>query len=116
MGGHQCFVVYDRKRLERITAFDKVDENEPAVHELPFKEISEKSGVSINKIYQLKCLMDLYKKDTFTSLELAQEFGNSLRSMNRMIEKLEQAGYIEVVGSKIIGQAGRPSRILKVGI
>lgn len=116
MGGHQCFVVYDRKRLERITAFDKVDENEPVVHELPFKEISEKSGVSINKIYQLKCLMDLYKKDTFTSLELAQEFGNSLRSMNRMIEKLEQAGYIEVVGSKIIGKAGRPSRILRVGL
>ncbi|NCB42694.1 MAG: ArsR family transcriptional regulator [Clostridia bacterium] len=116
MGGHQCFVVYDRKRLERITAFDKVDEKEPAVHELPFKEISEKSGVSINKIYQMKCLMDLYKKDTFTSLELAQEFGNSLRSMNRMIEKLEQAGYIEVVGRKIIGKAGRPSRILKVGI
>ncbi|SCZ80196.1 winged helix-turn-helix domain-containing protein [Acidaminobacter hydrogenoformans] len=119
MGGNQCFVVYDRKRLERITAFDKVDNSEslsPTGLELPFKEVSEKSGVSINNIYKLKSIMDLYKKDTFTSLELAQEFGNSLRSMNRMIERLERAGYIEVVGSKIIGKAGRPSRILRVGI
>lgn len=117
MGGNQCFVVYDRKRLERITALDKVVENEPASSlELPFKEISEKSGVSINNIYKLKSIMDLYKTDTFTSLELAQEFGNSLRSMNRMIERLEHAGYIDVVGSKIIGKAGRPSRILRVGI
>ena len=115
MGGNQCFVVYDRKRMETIMPMDKAAELAPPQLELPFREISEKSGVSINNLYQLKCVMDLYKKDTFTSLELAQEFGNSLRSMNRIIEKLERAGYIQVAGSKIIGKAGRPSRILKLG-
>ncbi len=113
MGGNQCFVVYDRNRMERITPLDKATGNISPL-DLSFKDISEKSGVSINSIYQLKCIMDIYKKATFTSLELSEEFGNSLRSMNRIIERLEQAGYIEMVGKKIVGKAGRPSRILKL--
>ena len=114
MGGNQCFVVYDRKRIERITPLDKASNNNLSPLYLPYKDISEKSGVSINNIYRLKCIIDIYKKNTFTSLELSEEFGNSLRSMNRIIEKLEQAGYIEVVGKKIVDNAGRPSRILKL--
>jgi len=114
MGGNQCFVVYDRKRMERITQLDKAANNNISPLDLSYKDISEKSGVSINNIYKLKCIIDIYKKDTFTSLELSEEFGNSLRSMNRIIEKLEQAGYIEIVGKEIVGKAGRPSRILKL--
>lgn len=114
MGGNQCFVVYDRKLMERITPLDKVNDNTVQPLNLHYKDISDKSGVSINNIYRLKCIIDIYRKDTFTSLELSEEFGNSLRSMNRIIEKLEKSGYIEVVGKKIVGKAGRPSRILKL--
>ncbi|MGF7185208.1 hypothetical protein GGQ84_001294 [Desulfitispora alkaliphila] len=113
MGGNQCFVVYDKKLMERITPLDRANNNSTPL-DLPYKDISEKSGISINTIYQLKCIMDIYRKDTFTTLELSEEFGNSLRSMNRIIKKLEQAGYIEIVGNKIVGKAGRPSRILKL--
>lgn len=113
-GGDQCYVVYDRKHMERIKPLDRVSEDALPPMDTTFKDISENSGVSVNNIYQIKCIMDIYKKDTFTSLELSEEFGNSLRSMNRIIEKLEQAGYIEVTGKKIVGKAGRPSRILKL--
>jgi hypothetical protein len=113
MGGNQCFIVYDRNRMEKITPLNKA-KNDISQRDLSFKEISDRSGVSINNIYQLKCIMDIYKKHTFTSLELSEEFGNSLRSMNRIIERLEQSGYIEVVGKKIVGKSGRPSRILKL--
>lgn len=112
MGGNQCFVVYSKSRMERITQLKQI--LDLPVSDLPFKEISEKSGISVNNIYRLKCIMDIYKKDTFTSHELCDEFGNSLRSMNRIVERLEQAGYIKVIGRKIIGKAGRPSRILKL--
>ncbi|WP_026476822.1 hypothetical protein [Alkaliphilus transvaalensis] len=114
MGGNQCFVVYDRKQMERITPLDRANNSDISPLDLSYKDVSEKSGISINNIYRLKCIMDIYKKDTFTSLELSEEFRNSLRSMNRIIERLEQAGYIEVVGKKIVGKAGRPSRILKL--
>jgi len=112
MGGNQCFVVYDKKNMDRVSPLDR--ENDNLMTDYNFKSISEESGISVNNIYQLKSIMDLYKKDTFTSQELSKEFGNSLRSMNRMIEKLELAGYIEIVGKRIIGKAGRPSRVLKL--
>ncbi len=114
LGGDLCFVVYDRKHMEQIKPLDRVNEDTLPPLDTTFKDISENSGVSVNNIYQIKCIMDIYKKNTFTSLELSEEFGNSLRSMNRIIEKLEHAGYIEVVGKKIVGKAGRPSRILKL--
>lgn len=114
IGGNQCFVVYNKKRMERITPLDKADSSNISLLDHSYKDISEKSGVSINNIYRLKCIADIYKKDVFTSLELSEEFGNSLRSMNRIIEKLEKAGYIQIVGKKILGKAGRPSRILKL--
>lgn len=114
MGGNQCFVMYSRKHFERITPLDKANEDEIPHGDTSFKEISDRSGLSVNNIYKLKSIMDIYKKDTFTSLELAEEFGNSLRSMNRIIEKLENAGYVEIIGKKILGKSGRPSRILKL--
>ncbi len=114
MGGNQCFVVFDHSRIERMTPATDSQSSGNLPSELPLKEISEKSGVSVNNIYKLQCISELYKKNTFTSFELSSEFGNSLRSMNRIIERLELAGYIEVVGRKIVGKAGRPSRILKL--
>lgn len=115
MGGNQCFVVYDKNKMDRVTPLEKNTDTKPT-YVYNFKGISEASGISVNNIYQLKSIMDIYKKDTFTSLELSKEFGNSLRSMNRMIEKLELAGYIEIVGKRIVGKAGRPSRVLKIKI
>lgn len=112
MGGNQCFIVFEKNKMQRLTPLDKGKKQ--SNNDYNFKDIAEKSGLSLNNIYQFKSIMDIYRKDTFTSLELSKEFNNSLRSMNRMIEKLEQAGYIEVVGKRIIGKAGRPSRVLKL--
>ncbi len=116
MGGNQCFVVRSRKQMERITPLDYVKDDKLGPSDSSIKDIAENCGLSMNNIYQIKCIMDLYKKDTFTSQELAEELGNSLRSMNRIIEKLEMAGYVEVIGKKILGKSGRPSRILKLRI
>ncbi|MCK8060318.1 MULTISPECIES: hypothetical protein [unclassified Fusibacter] len=113
MGGNQCFVVYHKNKMERVTPIDKQPVQAP-LSDYNFKGISEAAGISVNNIYQLKSIMDIYKKDTFTSFELSKEFGNSLRSMNRIIEKLELAGFVEVVGKRVIGKAGRPSRVLKL--
>jgi hypothetical protein len=112
-GGHQCFIVHKRDKVDRINPTE-LNNSHPQLSNSNFKGISDETGISVNNIYQIKIIMDLYKKDTFTSQELSKEFGNSLRSMNRIIEKLELAGYVEVVGKRIIGKAGRPSRVLKI--
>lgn len=113
MGGNQCFIVHDKNKMKRVKPLEYESNIQPK-NDYNFKGIAEASNLSVNNIYQLKSIMDIYKKDTFTSLELSKEFGNSLRSMNRMIEKLEVAGYIDIVGKRVIGKAGRPSRVLKL--
>jgi len=113
LGGNQCHIVYSKSKIENIEAMIE-EVKHPQLSDFNFKTISEACGISVNNIYQLKSIMDIHKKDTFTSQELSKEFGNSLRSMNRMIEKLELAGYAQVVGKRIIGKAGRPSRVLKL--
>jgi DNA-binding MarR family transcriptional regulator len=79
-----------------------------------FKVISQASGLSINNIYRLHCIKEKTKKDSFTSGELAEEFGNTRRSMNRLIEKLEKAGYAVVAGSRMMADTGRPSRVIQL--
>ena len=54
------------------------------------------------------------KKNRFTSGELAEEFGNTRRSMNRIIEKLEKAGFASVDGTRMMSDTGRPTRIIKL--
>ena len=79
-----------------------------------FYKIADESQVSLNKIFQIYNIMEREQKKNFTSKELATKCGISIRSMDRIIEKLENAGYIEIVGKNIITQYGRPSRIIKI--
>lgn len=78
-----------------------------------FQTIAFESGISINSILKIQLIMDQEKRDSFTSVELAELYGVSLRSMNRMIEKLINAGYVKIVGRRILSTAGRPRRVLK---
>lgn len=109
-----AYVVYSPNNIERLKSPLQSENNTTEIFDITYKIISDKTGISINTIYKLRCIKDIAKKDYFTSSELAKEFGNSLRSMNRIIEKLEIAGYVEIVGKKIVKDAGRPSRILKL--
>lgn len=76
--------------------------------------IAEKSEVSINTIFKLYRIMERLKKDCFTSKELAEHYGMSVRNMNRLLIKLEDAGFAEVVGKRMMRNTGRPSRIIKI--
>ncbi len=110
MEGNQLFIVRKKDSIQRIKFNDvkKEEFNEE------YQSIAEKTGISINNIYKLRYIMDIYKKDTFTSVELSKEFSNSTRSMNRIIEKLIRNNYAKVIGKRIINDVGRPSRVIKI--
>ena len=54
------------------------------------------------------------EKADFTSRELAAICGVSVRTMDRIILKLCDAGYCEVISEKLMHKSGRPSRILRL--
>ena len=112
-GGGLAFLVYESKKiigpLANIAPNQEI--SDPIIDE-KFLRISEKVGVSINTVFKLCCIIDQYDKNEFTIKELAPLFGVTTRTMNRIIEKFETKGYCKIIGKRIIGSSGRPSRII----
>jgi GTP cyclohydrolase III len=112
-GGNQAFYVKEGKYSEPILPSN--DDQKPKTITNPFyKVVSEKTGISINNIYKLHCIQEKFKKDFFTSAELSEAFGNTRRSMNRIISKLEAVGYVEIEGTRMMSDTGRPTRIIRL--
>lgn len=113
-GGNQAFSVIEGKVSDPI--YPDLEKNQVinSIADPLFKVISEATGISVNNIFRLQCMKEKTKKNRFTSGELAEEFGNTRRSMNRIIEKLEKAGFASVDGTRMMSDTGRPTRIIKL--
>lgn len=107
------FIVFDDdKMIGPITTADKIS-NEPLVDN-HIVEASKKTGIGINTLYKLDNLIRQYNIDCITPKELAKIFNVTPRSMNRILLKLEDAGYIKVMGKEQQADQGRPSRLIKI--
>ena len=78
-----------------------------------FYKISEETDMSVNTVYNVFSMVKKMGKAEYTSKELANICGTSVRTMDRILQKFCDAGYCEVVGEQLMSQYGRPSRILK---
>jgi hypothetical protein len=114
MGGDQSFLVHENKYIKLFNERESTSNTDDFYIDAKFLKIAESTNISVNGIFKLQCIIDQNKKDLFTPNELALAFGNTTRSMNRILEKLELCGYVKVVGKKVMGGAGRPSRIVKL--
>ena len=114
-GGDMAFIVSEDKTVVGpIKNVDSIEDNRLKKVDEKFLQISEKAGVSINAVFRLHSIIEQHGKNTFTSFELANFFGISLRSMNRLIEKLENNNYCSIIGKKSVANAGRPRRIIQL--
>lgn len=77
-------------------------------------DLSNNTKIGINTLYKLKNIVKMYNIEDTTSRELAQLYGVTLRSMNRILSRLEDHGYVEIVGKKKLSKKGRPSRIIRL--
>lgn len=77
-----------------------------------FLQIAEKADLSINTVYNLHRFLVSTQKDGYTSQEIAKALKYSKRNTDRLLQRLEQNGYVSVIGKRILGKAGRPVRIL----
>lgn len=81
------------------------------------QEISRKSGLGLATLQKLDQVLKQYCIDVVTPVDLAQLYGVSPRSMNRILSKLEEAGsYIQNVGTDVRHEVGRPSRLIKINL
>ena len=116
-GGNLAFIVYEGKKIIGPLASIAQNKEKPnLVIDERFLRISEKIGVSINTVFKLHCIAEQYGKNDFTIKELAPLFGVTSRTMNRIIEKFESHGYTNIIGKRVIGSSGRPSRIIQLNL
>lgn len=77
------------------------------------EEIAEKASINTSHVLEIYNILNRTHKHTFTIKELAGLLNITERSMNRIANNLESAGYAVVVGKKT-QRRGRPSRIIEL--
>lgn len=112
-GGNMCFAAHNGKYIGPIINRYPDENIVPKIDE-KYMNISERTGVGIDTIFNLQCFLDKRKDDHFTPKELAEYMEKPLRNINRLLVKFESAGYLSVVGKKSLSPKGRPSRIVKL--
>jgi len=94
----------------------KSKNGEKDIEDKQFKELAEKSGISPLKFYTLYSLIEKKKKNTFTAVELSTKMDLSVRSVNRMLKKLEDSGLARIVSKKTTGGKGRPRDVYELNL
>ncbi|NMA65251.1 MAG: hypothetical protein GX957_03295 [Clostridiaceae bacterium] len=113
-GGNQAYKVENNQYLGPFVLVHEPNNSPEDKIDGYFQEIASATGISLNSILKLQTIMDINKKDTFTPLELAKAYGVSLRSMNRLLEKLLDNNHARIIGHNMRNAAGRPSRIIRL--
>lgn len=111
-GGNVVFLVYEASRI--IGPLESIEDSKARglIVEEQLMEVSVKSGVGMKYLSRIKVVMEKYKKNSFTSREIAEYCNLSVRSMDRVIEKLMDNGFACIAGMRTKGESGRPSRII----
>ncbi|WP_441562262.1 hypothetical protein ACSZOP_08005 [Colibacter massiliensis] len=108
--GNQIYLVYDK-----YTVRGPIPKQEPSLVKISdrFLYISAKTGISAFTLSQIHKIINEQERTEFTPAEISNLLNVSLRSVNRTILKLIDAGYCFEIGKKFQQKGGRPSRILK---
>lgn len=83
------------------------------IYDIKLNEIASKSRIGINTIYRLFNMVKQSGETDYTSREISEELGITIRSANRLFGKLTEGGYIKMVGEKSTGEKGRPIRVFR---
>lgn len=79
-------------------------------------QTSEVTGIGISTLSKILHAVERYKKSAFTINELSEISGTPIRTMYRVVEKLEMAGLVEITGKSVNENLGRPRSIINIKI
>lgn len=74
---------------------------------------AREAGISVQTMYAIYTFISERNSNEFTCNELAKYLKLSIRNTNRLLEKLEAARYVRIVGQIYENSRGRPSRVMR---
>lgn len=83
------------------------------IYDMKINEIASRSRIGVNTIYRLFNMVKKSGETDYTSRDISEYLGITIRSANRLFEKLTQSNYIKLVGKKSTGEKGRPIRVFR---
>lgn len=108
------FIIYEDQTVEGpILKDNELKFNNINKHS-DYEKVSQETGLSINHLKKIESIKTLYKKDEFASSEIAHYLGVGERSARRILKKIIDGGYGQVIGKKNKPGAGRPENIIKI--
>ena len=115
---NSAYVALDSEQIEgpfraRKDAAWKDERKEHHVDEKLLK-VAEVSNVSIDTVYKLYHFVHGRQSRSFIPQELAVFLNIGKRSADRLLERLERAGYATVIGRRMNKGSGRPTRIMQL--
>lgn len=78
------------------------------------QEIADKSSLSTATVHRLNRLLILLERRELTSVDLAENFHITVRGANRILQKLESAGFVHSTLQKSNHMKGRPTKIYHI--
>lgn len=113
---HSCCYVIDAQNHisgPLTTATSQKDKNSLNSN---LDKISKHTTIGLPTLQKLEQVLQQYKVKNITPTELAFYCNMPLRSMNRLLQKLEDYGYVSLVGKAPQLGSGRPRRIIKIDL
>lgn len=111
-GGNGAFLVYDPQHIIGPFGIPLEDNrNEKWIYDEYLTQVAKACELSINTIYRLHDIATRKRGHAFTAKELSTLMKVTPRTINRILNKLVEKSYVDVIGHHVIGERGRPSRI-----
>lgn len=114
--GENCtFAVHENGLVEGPILHQSYSEYSSRIIDIKAAKISEATGLSLNYVKKLQSLMIIHSTNVFTSQDLAAYMGVSERSANRILRRITEGGYGEIIGGELqSASGGRPRNITQI--
>ena len=114
VGGNSAFIVSGKGKMSSRIRLSGTDVTQGArIHEDYMYKISKDTGISTATLWKIYRAVQYLNGRDITSQKLAAVCEMSKRNMDRLILKLERIGACEIIGERVEGKAGRPTRIIR---
>lgn len=110
---YSCYYIMDSDRLLQGPFLIKPRSSTKDFNKTILEQISLDTNVGITVLNKLAQTQLQYGFQSVTSAELAQMTGLSLNNIHRIVARLEEKRYAEIIGEKSYARTGRPRRLIR---
>lgn len=84
--------------------------------DLALNEVAEDTHLALFQLQKVSAVLEKLKTDEVIAEDLAVHLSISIRTANRMLNRLHETGYATVIDKKLLHVKGRPPKVYKVDL